>query len=202
MHGQKTLFIEIIMGVILGAVLLAIADVLTQNLSRDNFQAVLLTIALLIFAEMFLGLRRYHIRLEEDYANFYLYFDILLGLIFVAFVELIRQSVTTPAFLAPAMLICAVVFVALGIRNIIPYKRIQDLETKLAQERIEKSTLLVPIYFNGVGVVACLCMYLAVQNDAFLGLTINTWVWIGLFVFILYVIAMNITRSQIKFSLR
>lgn len=206
MHGQKTLFIEIIMGVILGAVLLAIADVLVQDFEegvyQGSYQPVLLTIALLIFAEMFLGLRRYHIRLEEDYANFYLYFDILLGLVFVAFVELIRNSVEDELLVLPAMVLCAVVFVALAARSIIPYRRIEDLETKLAQARIEKSTLLVPIYFNAVGVVACFCIFMAARYDAFLGLTINAWTWIGFVLFILYVIAMNITRSQVKFSLR
>ena len=151
---------------------------------------------------MFLGLRRYHLRLEEDYANFYLYFDILLGLIFVAFVELIRNSLEDESLVGPAMILCAIVFVALAGRSIIPYRRIQDLETKLAQTRIEKSTLLVPIYFNGVGVIACFCMFMAARDGAFLGLTINAWVWIGFVLFVLYVIAMNITRSQVKFSMR
>lgn len=194
MGHKKTLFIEIIMGVILGVVLVAIGEVLAADLNRGNYQAVLLVIALLIFAELYIGLQRYHETLEVEYRDFYLYYDISLGLIFVVFVQLIKSSVKNPDLVAPAMILCAIMFVILALRQIIPYKRINDLDTKLDQTRLLKSKLTIPIYFNFAGCLTCAFIYLAAIDGSFLGLTLVGWAWVGFFMFMLYAIGMNIAK--------
>lgn len=198
MGEQKTLFIEIIMGVILGAVLVAIANVVAKNLSPQNFQAVLLVIGLLIFAELYLGLIRYHQTLEESYEPFYLYYDIVIGLMFIVFVQLIETSVSEDIeqqkLVIPAMVLCAVIFIVMAIRNVIPYRRIQDLETKLDQTRLKKINLQIPMGFNIVGCIFSIVILIAFINGSFLSLGISTWVWIGFFLFLVYAIPMNVTR--------
>jgi hypothetical protein len=200
MGKQKTLFIEIIMGVILGVVLVAIGEVLAGDLSLSNYRMVLLVIGLLIFAELYLGLVRYHQTLEVAYPHLYLYYDISLGLLFVAFIQLIKSSVQNPDLVAPAMLLCAIMFIFLAIRNIIPYSRIQDLETKLDQTRLKKINLQIPIVFNIAACITCIFIYLAAINGTFLGLDLVGWAWTGFFMFMIYVIAMNI--AQFSPSLR
>ena len=200
MGKQKTLFIEIIMGVILGVVLVAIGEVLAGDLSLSNYRMVLLVIGLLIFAELYLGLVRYHQTLEVAYPHLYLYYDISLGLLFVAFIQLIKSSVQNPDLVAPAMLLCAAMFFFLAIRNVIPYTRIQDLETKLDQTRLKKINLQIPIVFNIAGCITCIFIYLAAINDTFLGLDLVGWAWASFFMFMIYVIAMNI--AQFSPSLR
>jgi len=200
MGKQKTLFIEIIMGVILGVVLVAIGEVLAGDLSLSNYRMVLLVIGLLIFAELYLGLVRYHQTLEVAYPHLYLYYDISLGLLFVAFIQLIKSSVQNPDLVAPAMLLCAIMFVFLAIRNVIPYSRIQDLETKLDQTRLKKINLQIPIVFNIAGCITCIFIYLAAINGTFLGLDLVGWAWASFFMFMIYVIAMNI--AQFSPSLR
>ena len=196
MGKQKTLFIEIIMGVILGVVRVAIGEVLAKDLSLSNYRMVLLVIGLLIFAELYLGLVRYHQTLEVAYPHLYLYYDISLGLLFVAFVQLIKSSVTDSTLVGPAMLICAALFFFLAIRNIIPYSRIQDLETKLDQTRLRKINLQIPIAFNIAGFFICIFIYFAAidKDGTFLRLDLVGWAWAGFFMFMIYVIAMNIAQ--------
>ena len=197
MGEQKTFFISIIMGVILGGVLLAIAKVLAEDLSPQNYQAVLLIIGLLIFAELYLGLIRYHQTLEESYDPFYLYYDIVLGLMYIIFVQLIENSVLEDGqedLVAPAMILCAIIFIVMAVRNYIPFRRIQDLDTKLDQTRMKKTKLIIPMGFNILGCIFSIFILLAFISGSFLSLDISTWSWIGFVLFLVYAILMNVTE--------
>jgi len=205
--GQKqTLFIEIIMGVILGTVLVAVGQELVENFSLANYSVVLLVIGLLIFAELYLWLELYHETLEVYYAPLYMYFDITLGLMFVIFVLLIRSSSDDPGepyLVDEAMLLCAIIFIVLSIRSYIPYRGIQDLDTKLAQARMNKFKIRIPIFSNTVGAIISICIYMAAtRQGTFLTLSLSVWAWLGLLLFLIYAILMHVFELDFDISLR
>jgi hypothetical protein len=202
--GQKqTLFIEIIMGVILGTVLVAVGQELVENFSLANYSVVLLVIGLLIFAELYLWLELYHETLEVYYAPLYMYFDITLGLMFVIFVLLIRSSTDEQYLVDEAMLLCAIIFIVLSFRSYIPYRGIQDLDTKLAQARMNKFKIRIPIFSNTVGAIISICIYMAAtRQGTFLSLSLSAWAWLGLLLFLFYAILMHVFELDFDISLR
>lgn len=199
MHEKQTLFIEIIMGVILGAVLVALGEELTEDFTIFNYHAVLLVIGLLIFAELYLWLDLYHETLEVDYAPLYMYFDIMLGMMFVVFVLLIRNSADDDVLVAQAMILCAVIFILLSVRNYIPYRSIQDLETKLQQARINKFKIRIPMISNIVGCLLSIIIFYAAYNgqDVFF-ISLSSWVWIAFVTFLIYATLMHVFKLDIS----
>ena len=174
-------FVEVVMSVIAGALLLDTPRFLVGGFTPTNWRGLMLIMALLIFLELYLVLIKYHRMLELTYAPFFLFLDCLAGLLFVYFVELVKQSETQPAYLGQAMIICGVVFVLLAIRQLISYHRVDHLEARLDTIEIQKKDLVFPIIADGFGVVLCLCILLADRYERFLLLGVVGWCWVGVF---------------------
>lgn len=190
-------FISLTMAVIIGALLTQTSTTLITKFSLRNAEAVLLILALLIFLEMYIVLVRYHQLIELEYHPLYFFFDLIIGLLFVIFVQLIQKDLGT------AMLLVASIFVLLAVRQIISYRLSAMLDAKIEKLAILKKDLIAPIIADFLAIPVCLAIYAASRNNGwFLAIDTLGWSWIGFLLFILYLLSVYVFKFELRTSLR
>lgn len=198
MEERNFQFVGLTMAVILGALLVRTPEVMIQDFSTSNVTAVLLVFALLIFTENYVILVRYHQYLEVKYVPLNLFVDVVVGLLFITFVELIINQdnrVANPITLG--MTVCAFLLAIGAIRQVYNYRMIQDLETKLSDAGITRNRLIVPMVADTLGIFICIFIILADQISSFPLGTIG-WSWFAVIGFGLYLMSEHVIKLDIQ----
>ncbi len=198
MEERNFQFVGLTMAVILGALLVRTPEVMIQDFSASNVTAVLLVFALLIFTENYVILVRYHQYLEVKYVPLNLFVDVVVGLLFITFVELIINQdnrVANPITLG--MTVCAFLLAIGAIRQVYNYRMIQDLGTKLSDAGITRNRLIVPMVADTLGIFICVFIILADQIPSFPLGTIG-WSWFAVIGFGLYLLSEHVIKLDIQ----
>ncbi|MDQ3247873.1 MAG: hypothetical protein M3Q45_01565 [Chloroflexota bacterium] len=195
MADRNFQFVSLTMAVILGVLLTQTSTTMIEEFSLRNAKAILLVLALLIFLEMYIVLVRYHQLLDLEYQPIYFFFDLLIGLLFVTFVELIGKQLGT------AMLLLGVIFVLLALRQLITYRKIAMLDTKVEKLSVPKKELLFPIIADFLAIPICIAIYLAERNGSrFLSIATIGWAWLGIGLFIVYLLSVYVIKLELRTS--
>jgi hypothetical protein len=134
-QGQ-VLFTELTMAAILGVTIVEATSSFGRDLSVGNYRAILLAAALVLFVEMYIVHTRYHRLLHMPYPNVYIFVDLAVAFAFVSFVHLVGNSWDKPSQIRDSLIMLAILFAALFIRQLLPYlslllrptpKRVADL---------------------------------------------------------------------------
>ncbi len=201
MEERNFQFVSLTMAVILGILLTQTASALLADFELQNAKTILLLISLLIFLEMYIVLARYHQYLAEKYAAIYLFFDCFVGLLFVTFVQLIQDAKPGEIYFQRAPLVAAIIFAMLCVRQILTYRKINDLDSKLKEAGLLKKDLIIPMFADLVGLVVCVCIYMAEKNAVFVSISTLGWSWIAFILFIVYFLSVYVFKFTIRPSL-
>lgn len=198
MEERNFQFVGLTMAVILGALLVRTPEVMIQDFSASNVTAILLVFALLIFTENYVILVRYHQYLEVKYVPLNLFVDVVVGLLFITFVQLIinqGDQVTYP--ITKGMTVCAFLLGLGAVRQVYNYRMIQDLETKLLDVGIARNRLIIPMVADTLGIFICIFIILADQIPSF-PLDTVSWSWIAVIGFGFYLLSEHVIKLDIQ----
>lgn len=206
-------FARLTSGVIFGVVIAEVAASLRRDLSLSNYRSVLLITALLLFIEMYIVLTRYHDHLGLDYANMYMFVDLIITLLFVSFVSLMADSWDNPKRVDTSLRVLVVLFVALFIRQMIAFldlilrstdvqavlnhhdrnDRLTSVKLDLIRSNAHLKSRLEEIHLNQRAIVIPMGADLIGIGYALCALLVfglNWWAWIGLLGFLGYEVVM------------
>ena len=192
MEERNFQFVGLTMAVILGTLLVKTPPVLIEDFSTSNVTAILLIFALLIFTENYVILVRYHQYLEVKYVPLNLFVDLLIGFLFIAFVELILDD-----SIAVGMAVCAALLGVGAARQLYNYRMIQDLETKLLEVGISRNRLIIPMVADTLGIFICIFVILASQIPSF-PLSVASWSWLAVIGFGLYLMSEHVFKLDVQ----
>jgi hypothetical protein len=201
MDNRNFRFVEITIAFLLGALLQDTAPTLIHKLSIFNYRAILLIVSLVILAEMYIVLFRYHQRLNAPYPAFLLFFDITIGLGLMTMIEMLRDW-NDEAHARTSLVLAGLGFVALALRQAITYRMVDNIEAQLMEQKdIHKKDLLTPIVADIIAIPLCFCIYLSIKRTSFLTMGPIQWSWIAFCCCLLYFVLMYIWKPTIKVDL-
>jgi len=193
-------FVELTMAVILGVLLVETPAFFLLQLSFSNYRAVLMVTTLLIFLELYVVLVRYHQTLEVEYAPYFFFVDLGLGLMFISFVQILKSSWDRPALSATATVVMAVIMVLLAVRQLFTYHGIQALDSRLETANLRKRDLWIPVIGNLGSVAICAFIFLSLRNGTFLAVNVVGWSWVAFFAFVIYFVFVHVLKAEFRMA--
>ncbi len=197
-RNGNLLFTELTMAVILGVLMTEAATTLTAGSIFISTRSILLIVALLIFLENFIVLKRYHEKLRVSYNPIYLVTDLVSGLLFIVFAQMQQKSVSGETVFQYSLLVAALLFIFGCIRQVLMLASIENKIATLNNLDMSKITVIAPMVVTVVGAGLSIFIFLADKNSFFLGLTVLQWCWLSLSIFLTYFLFTHIFELKTR----